>query len=274
MNETAPKLRARQHLGQYRIQRKLATGGFATVYAAVDTLSERTVALKVLHEQGVSVSAVVRATDGPLFDIKREVRMASRLDHPNVLGIRHAAVIDDRFVIVTALGTESLDQRLQRRLGPRISLEIASQLLAGLAHAHERRVVHCDVKPENVLLFPEGQVRIGDFGLARLDQGRILHSGSGTVGYMAPEQAFGRPSPRSDVFSAGLVIYRMLSGTLPEWPFDWPFAGAPRVRAAIHRDMIEVLQRSMQVTERKRYASCVPMLAAFTKARRNALKGG
>jgi serine/threonine-protein kinase len=89
---------------------------------------------------------------------------------------------------------------------------------------------------------------------------------------MAPEQAFGRPSVRSDVFSAGIVIYRMLAGATPEWPFEWPFAGAPRIRTAVHRDMIELLQRAIQVNERKRFASCIPMLSAFKKARRHALR--
>jgi serine/threonine protein kinase len=272
MTSTARRLRPRQYLGQYRIQRHLATGGFATVYAATDTIADRRVALKVLHEEDVSVQNINAATEGPLADIKREVRMAVRLDHPNVLSIRNATVIDGRFVIVTALGTESLDDRLSRRLGPRVALEIGEQILEGLAHAHERKVVHCDVKPENVLLFPEGRVRLGDFGLARLDHGKLDASGSGTIGYMAPEQAFGRPSVRSDVFSAGIVIYRMLAGATPEWPFEWPFAGAPRIRTAVHRDMIELLQRAIQVNERKRFASCIPMLSAFKKARRHALR--
>ncbi|QDV06437.1 Serine/threonine-protein kinase PK-1 [Planctomycetes bacterium Poly30] len=272
MTSTARSLRPRQQFGQYRIQRRLAAGGFATVYAATDTIADRTVALKVLHEEDVSFTAIQSATSGPLADIKREVRMAARLEHPNVLGIRNATVIEGRFVLVTELATESLDDRLGRRLGPRAALDIAGQMLEGLAHAHECKVVHCDVKPDNVLLFPEGNVRIGDFGLARLDKGRLEGSGSGTIGYMAPEQAFGRPSVRSDVFSAGLVIYRMLAGETPEWPFEWPYAGATRIRAAVHRDMIDVLKRAIQVPERKRFASCVTMLAAFQKARRHALR--
>jgi len=236
-------------------------------------IADRPVALKVLHEPDVTIQAVAEAKEGVLAELKREVRVAARLDHPNVLRIVHASVVEGRFVIVTALGEESLEDRLTRRLGARLALDIAEQLLAGLAHAHENKVVHCDVKPDNVLLFPDGLVRIGDFGLARLDQGKLEASGSGTIGYMAPEQAFGRPSLRSDVFSAGLVIYRMLSGQLPEWPFDPPFPGSARVRAAVHRDLIDVLMRACSVRERARYASCATMLAAFRRVRRHALKG-
>lgn len=270
MEGTATRLRRRQLLGQYRIERHLASGGFSSVYAARDTVSGLPVALKVLNQA---------AGGDALEDLKREVRIASRLEHPNILGIRTAGPIDGRFVIVSALADETLHQRLGRRMGRATVIDFTGQLLAGLAAAHARRVVHCDVKPDNVLLFPpvaaggRAQVRLADFGLARLAMRSIDASGSGTVGYMAPEQALGKPSARSDVFSAGLVIWRMAAGAIPEWPFEWPFPGADRLRRGYRREFIDFLRRAIDVDSRKRFASAVPMAAAFQRLERRALLG-
>lgn len=257
------RFKARQRFGQYRIDRHLGTGGFASVYAATDTVSGLKVALKVLHGTGEEAEG--------MEGLKHEVRMASRLDHPCILQIRTAGPVEGRFVIVTALARESLDERLGRRMGRATALDIAAQLLEGLAEAHARRVVHCDVKPDNVLLFDDGRVRLADFGLARLALRSLDASGSGTVGYMAPEQALGKPTLRSDVFSAGLVIYRMVAGALPEWPFEWPFPGADRVRRGYRREFIDFLRRAIQVDERKRFTSCVAMQREFQRIQRRAL---
>lgn len=262
MTQQTPRLKRRQHLGQYRIDRHLASGGFASVYAATDTVSRLRVALKVLDPKN---------NDDTLEELKREVRIASRLDHPNIVGIKTAGLVEDHFVIVTALAEESLDSRLGRRLGRQSMLDMAEQLLEGLSEAHSQRIVHCDVKPPNILLFPDGTLRLADFGLARLALRSLDASGSGTVGYMAPEQALGKPSLRSDVFSAGLVIYRMAAGALPEWPFEWPFPGAERLRRGYRREFIDFLRRAIEVNERRRFASCVPMHREFMRLKRRAL---
>lgn len=257
------KLRRRQRLGQYRIDRHLGTGGFSSVYAATDTISGRAVALKVLHE----------AEAGEGFEaLRREVRIAARLDHPNILPIRTAGHVEDRFVIVTPQARESLDERLKRRLGARTVVEIAGQLLAALAEAHDRRVVHCDIKPDNVLLFPGNRIQLADFGLARLALKSIDASGSGTVGYMAPEQALGKPSLRSDVFSAGLLIWRMMAGARPEWPFEWPFPGTDRARRLFSKELIDLVRKAVQVDERRRFASCVPMEREFRRIEETAVR--
>ena len=95
----------------------------------------------------------------------------------------------------------------------------------------------------------------------------MLASSSGTVGFVAPEQAMGRPSARSDVFSAGLIIYRMLSGSLPHWPYEWPFEGRDRVRRQAP-DMIPLLQRAIQVDARRRFRDAIQMLTAFLAAKK------
>ncbi|HMS17395.1 MAG TPA: serine/threonine-protein kinase, partial [Planctomycetota bacterium] len=208
-------LKPRQTLGKYKILRRLASGGFANVYSAHDTVEGIDVALKVPHDHIVA--------RGSLKDFKREVRLSAQLDHPNILPIKTAGDIDGHFIIVTPLGLETLRDRYHRRLTSATILSITEQLLEALAHAHDHRIAHCDVKPENIILFGEGRVRLADFGIARIAMRTLHASGSGTVGFMAPEQAMGKPSLKSDVFSAGLVIARMAGGHLPEWPFEWPF---------------------------------------------------
>ena len=145
--------------------------------------------------------------------------------------MKSADFIDGHLVIALPLGEESLEERLARRLSLRTALDLGEQLLRAVAFAHEQHVIHCDVKPDNLLLFPDGRLRLTDFGISKVAHRTISASGAGTVGYMAPEQAMGRPSRRSDVFATGLVLWQMFSGRLPEWPFEWPLAGYDRAEA-------------------------------------------
>lgn len=253
-------------LGKYRIRRKVGTGGFATVYEAYDTVEGMPVALKVPHADKLDRDA--------LSLIHKEVRLTARLDHDNILPLRNAMMVDGYFVIATPLGEQTLTDRLRYRLGPKTALSYTGQLLDALAYAHEERIIHCDIKPDNVILFPRGQVRLADFGIARvaLRTRTIMGSGQGTVGYIAPEQALGKLSFRSDVFSMGLLIYRMFAGALPEWPFDWPPPGSDRLRRTVSRDFIGFLRRSMEVRERKRFRDGVQMQHAFLELEHNALR--
>jgi serine/threonine protein kinase len=186
-------VRVRQRLGKYRIDRRLADGGFATVFKAYDTIAGVSVALKVPN--GTS------PTKEALDDFRKEVRVTAKLDHPNILPVKDAGFIDGVFVIACPLGERSLADRLQHRMSSRTIVELAEQMLAAVAFAHGKRVMHCDIKPENFILFSENRLRLADFGIAKTALRTIQASGSGTVGYVAPEQAMGRPSLRSDVFS-------------------------------------------------------------------------
>ena len=259
-------LKARRMLGKYRIRRRIGAGGFATVYEAYDTIEGIPVALKVPNLDHLDKDS--------LSAIHREVRLTARLEHENILPLRNAMMIDGYFVIATPLGEQALTDRLRYRLGPRTALSYTEQLLDALAYAHEARIIHCDIKPDNVILFPEGQVRLADFGIAKvaLRTRTIMGSGQGTVGYIAPEQAMGKPSFRSDVFSMGLLIYRMFSGELPAWPFDWPMPGAERLRRTVSRDFVAFLRRSIEVHERKRFRDGVQMRKAFEALAPRALR--
>lgn len=253
-----PTLRARQRLDKYRIVRRLAYGGFAEVYEAVDTVEGVRVALKIPHAH-----LVTRTT---LEDFRREVRHTARLDHPAILPIKTAGHLGGRFVIVQPLGAGTLLDRLKHRIALRTQLAWAEQILEALAHAHARRIVHCDVKPENVLLFPGGRVRLADFGTSKVAQRTLVAGGTGTVGYIAPEQAMGRPSPRSDVFSAGLLLWRLFGRSLPEWPYRPPRPGADRLRR-LHPELLAFLEKAIAVDETRRFRDAGAMLAAFRRLR-------
>ena len=137
------------------------------------------------------------------------------------------------FVIAMELGEESLADRLIRRISTEKTLELADQAIAAVAYAHRNKVIHCDIKPENFIIFPGNQLKLTDFGFAKISIRTLKASGSGTIDYIAPEQAMGRPKFQSDVFSLGLVLYRMLSGKLPQWPFNWPMIGNDRLMSRV-----------------------------------------
>lgn len=257
-------LRARQKLDKYRIERRLGTGAFATVYQAMDQIEGIRVALKIPHETILD--------DQVLKDFRQEVRLTAKLEHPHILPLKNASFIDGQFVIVLPLGEKTLADRLTKRMSLKRALDFGEQLLDAVAYAHRERIVHCDIKPENVILFPGNQLRLSDFGIAKVAQKTLRGSGTGTVGYMAPEQAMGRPSLRSDVFSLGLILYRMLSGHWPEWPYEWPPAGYHRIRWRLHPEMISVLRRAMEFSPTRRYRDADQMLSAFCKAKSKALR--
>jgi serine/threonine-protein kinase len=260
---TSPKrrprksLRAKQKLGKYTIERKLGEGGFATVYQARDEIEGIKVALKLPHAHLLTGAA--------MEDFRREVRMVAQLEHPNILPLKTAQFIDDHFVIVSALGLMTLEDRIARRLPIDLALDFARQMLAAVAYAHNQRIIHCDIKPDNFILFEGHRLRLTDFGVAKVAQRTLRASGAGTLGYMAPEQAMGRPSFRSDVFALGLVLYRMFSGRLPEYPFEWPPPGHRAVQQRLHPALIELMRRSMELAPQRRFADAEAMLAAFSR---------
>ena len=249
--------RVRQTFGKYRIERRIAEGGFAIVYQAYDKIEGIRVALKIPYNHLVNRDV--------LNFFRKEVRLASSLRHPNILQLKNAEFIDDHFVLAYPLAEESLADRLQRRLATTTAFQYASQMLEAVACAHRSKVIHCDIKPENLLVFPDNQLILSDFGIARVALRTIRGSGSGTVGYIAPEQAMGRPSFRSDVFSSGLILFRLFSGRLPEWPFEWPPPGSQRLRSRVPPEFVDIIRRAIDPNPTKRYRDCIQMQRAFTQ---------
>jgi eukaryotic-like serine/threonine-protein kinase len=257
-------VRIRQLLGKYRVEKRLAQGGYATVYQAFDTIEGVPVALKVPHSHFISKKA--------LDIFRQEVRVNARLDHPNILPIKNAGFVDDVFVIAYPLGSGSLGDRLRKRLSRLRALRYAEQMIEAVAFAHAKRIVHLDLKPENFILFDRDRLRLADFGIARVALRTISTSPLGTVGYAAPEQAMGKPSLRSDVFALGLVLYRMFSGELPEWPYEWPPPGHERLQRSLHPQFIALIRRAIAVDHRERFADGRQMLDAFRRVKSRALK--
>ena len=253
------KFRARQMLGKYRIEKRLATGPRADVYSAYDTIHGVKVALKIANPDIIE--------DNFLDEFRHEARLSSRMEHPNVLPVMNASFIDDYFVIAMRLGLETLADRMTRRMSNRVALELASQAVAAVAHAHANKIIHCDVKPENFIIFPGNQLRLSDFGFSKVALRTVKASGSGTLGYLAPEQALGRPMFQSDVFALGLVVYQLFSGKLPEYPYKWPMPGYARIRSKLRRRTISWLRKSLEFRHQDRFRNAVTMEKAFRDIR-------
>jgi serine/threonine-protein kinase len=197
--------------GRYELGDRLGHGGMATVYLAEDTKLGRPVAIKLLADN-------LAHDDGFRERFMREARLAAQLDHPNVVKVFDVSGDEDRPFIVMELvdgGTlgDRLDQR--RRMDANEAIELLVQGCRGLGHAHERKLVHRDVKPHNLLIRgADGCVKVADFGIARAaEDTRLTRTGSviGTERYMAPEQLHGgRVSPATDVYSLGVVATELL----------------------------------------------------------------
>lgn len=202
--------------GRYELIQKIARGGMAEVYMAKDQLLDRPVALKVLFpELSVNLSFVER--------FRREAQAAANLTHPNIVSVFDWGEADNTYFIVMELvDGVTLSSLIQDSspLDPQRAAIIASDVAASLSFAHKHGVIHRDVKPSNVLLTEDGQVKVTDFGIARAAtaDGDLTQTGAvmGTATYIPPEQAQGLVvDGRSDVYSLGVVLYEMLVGKVP-----------------------------------------------------------
>jgi serine/threonine-protein kinase len=201
--------------GRYRLESKLGSGGMSTVYLAVDEVLDRRVAIKVLHRE---------ISDQPdqLERFRREARAVASLSHPNLVAVIDAGEDGGHpYIVFEYVPGETLKKRIdtEGRLGLDEATAYAIEIGRGLAAAHAARLIHRDVKPQNVLIDAEGRAKITDFGIARSLEahgltatGRVL----GTTDYVSPEQAMGKEvDPRTDVYSLGIVLYEMLTGDVP-----------------------------------------------------------
>ncbi|HEX4527745.1 MAG TPA: serine/threonine-protein kinase [Gaiellaceae bacterium] len=196
--------------GRYRLLEPLGRGAMSAVWLAYDDELERHVAVKLL------------APNADRARFEREALAVAALAHPNICSLYDYGQAEGRpYMVLEYLPNGSLEERLQtgRPLPDAETLRVATEIAAGLAHAHERGLVHRDLKPSNVLFDSEGRAKISDFGIARMGSAATLTEAGtvlGTASYISPEQASGLPAgPTSDVYSFGVILFRMLTGVLP-----------------------------------------------------------
>jgi len=201
--------------GRYRLDARIGSGGMSTVYRAFDRTLERTVAIKVMNRE-------IAQDSDQLERFRREARAVAQLNHPHVVGVIDAGEEDGRpFIVFEHVEGETLKRHIRERgrlpIGESVAYAIEIARALGVAHAHH--IVHRDVKPQNVLIGPDGRARVTDFGIARtLDEDGLTADGRvlGTTDYVAPEQAVGHDvTGRSDLYSLGIVLYEMLTGEVP-----------------------------------------------------------
>jgi serine/threonine-protein kinase len=196
-----------QTVGKYQVLSNLGSGGFGTVFLAKDVWIDKKVAIKVPHRQS-----------GDFDDLLQEPRLLAALDHQNIVGIVTAERVEGTFFIVMEyIKGESLEAVLDREKSldvPR-ALNYAVQMLRGVEHAHAAQILHRDLRPANVLISESGVVKVADFGTSRLLEKAHATTVIGSPPYMAPEQFQGRAVLPSDIYSVGVILYQMLTGTLP-----------------------------------------------------------
>jgi serine/threonine protein kinase len=200
---------------RYRLLELVGSGGMAVVYLGMDTLLQRRVAVKVLRESYSGDPAF-------LARFRREAQAAANLDHPNIVTVYDVGQDGDRhYIVMEYVQGEDLKTLIRQKgqLEVNEALDIAIDIAAGVGHAHKAGVIHCDVKPQNVLVTRDGRAMVTDFGIARaLSESGLTESDTvwGSPLYFSPEQAAGDPpSPASDVYSIGVVMYEMLAGKPP-----------------------------------------------------------
>jgi serine/threonine-protein kinase len=255
---TGLRLTKGRRLGKYRLVKCLGEGGSCEVWKARDNVEGIWVALKI-----------------PLVDVNgvrdnqkllREIRFVAKLRHPHIMPVKNADIIDGYAVLATELSVGTLED-CSKPMSVRRIFSIIVQVLDGLAYAHQNRLVHCDVTPGNIFLFPNGRAVLGDFGISLKLKGRMKTiEDFGTPGYVAPEQAYGYPTYRSDCFAVGLILYEYLTGILPRWPFHWPMKGFDRLRERTNVSVVKFLKKSLAVDPAKRFANADKMLTALSQA--------
>jgi serine/threonine-protein kinase len=263
-------------LGRYDIVNVLGKGAMGLVYEGHDPRIRRQVAIKTIWVEQLSDEMVAEFESR----FRSEVRAAGRLHHPNIVAVYDAGRDGDvAYLVMELVHGGDLKGLLDsgRPLLPAQAFRIMKDLLSALDYAHERGVIHRDIKPANVLLDREGRVKLTDFGVARLiDSGDLTKGGSivGTPKYMSPEQVRGeRVDGRSDLFSAGVLLYQMLTGARPfEAPTDyavWQLICSARHAPvtshdpALPREIDSVLDRAMAKHREERYATAAEFAQAL-----------
>ena len=202
--------------GRYQLLELVGVGGMANVYKAQDLKTEKIVAVKILREEFMDNEELVRR-------FKNESKAISILDHPNIVKVFDVSVNNNlQFIVMEYLDGITLKEYMNRRAQPlnwKETLHFIEQILIALEHAHSKGVVHRDIKPQNIMMLPDGTLKMMDFGIARFSRAEyqtVSDKAIGSVHYISPEQARGDVTDATaDIYSVGIMLYEMLSGKLP-----------------------------------------------------------
>lgn len=259
-----------QTLGKYRIVQALGSGGFGTVYLAVDTWIDKKVALKVPHRQALDFG-----------ELLREPRLLASVNHPNIVAVTTAEKQDNLFFIVMEYVAGETLEAIVAREGPLEvprALDYTVQICNAIEHAHGQGVLHRDLRPANVLVSDQGVCKVADFGTSRFLE--IAAHGTTVIGsppYMAPEQFHGKAVFASDLYSLGVTMYQMLTGVLP---YDTPapadidrllrgeLVTAPRLRnPEIPKRLNDIVLQAMAPDVARRYQRAADLLGDLLELR-------
>jgi serine/threonine-protein kinase len=261
---------------RFRLEEQVGSGGMSTVYRAFDGTLERWVAIKLMH-------ADISEEPDQLERFRREARNAARLSHPHVVTVIDAGEDDGHpYIVFEYVEGETLKQRI-RRLGMlpvQEAVAYAIEIGRALAAAHAERIVHRDVKPQNVLIDGEGRAKVTDFGIARsLEQEGLTQAGRvlGTTDYVAPEQALGEPvTEQSDVYALGICLFEMLTGDVPYKAETQvavamkhvrePLPDVQHLRPDVSASLAAVVERATAKETRNRYAGTTEMVDDLEQA--------
>lgn len=265
--------------GRYEIQEVIGVGGMAVVYKAYDNIDDRTVAVKILKEEYLANEEFRRR-------FKNESKAIAVLSHPNIVKVFNVSYGDRlQYIVMEYVEGITLKEYIEQqgRLGIKETVHFTMQILRALQHAHDKGIVHRDIKPQNIMLLSNGNIKVTDFGIARFsysDTKTMTDSAIGSVHYISPEQARGDTTDdRADIYSVGVVMYEMLTGQLP-FQSDNSVSVAlmqlqsdpkrPReLNSSIPVGLEQIIMHAMQKNARDRYQSAAEMLLDIEEFKRN-----
>ena len=267
---------------RYTIVNVIGSGGMATVYGAYDQVAGRSVAIKMMNKKLENNAKQIK-----LF--VNESTALSLLSHPNIVQVYNTAITNStKYIIMEYVEGITLKKHIDHRgaLPEREVIYYASQILSALDYIHSKGIVHCDIKPQNIILLQNGSIKVADFGIARLDamldrSAEKSDTALGTVYYVSPEQAQGKaPQAESDLYSLGVMLYEAMTNRLPFY-HDNPTEVAKMqinkepIYPSIYRPDIsvgleQIILRAMEKNPKKRYSTATEMLTDIRALRQNA----
>jgi len=265
--------------GRYEIHELIGTGGMAVVYRAYDTIDDRTVAIKILKDEFLGNDEFIRR-------FKNESKAIAVLSHPNIVKVYDVSFGDRiQYIVEEFIDGITLKEYLnqQKEIKWKEAIHFTVQILRALQHAHEKGVVHRDIKPQNIMLLQDGTIKVTDFGIARFSRSEthtMTDKAIGSVHYIAPEQARGDlTDEKTDIYSVGVMLYEMITGRLP-FEADSAVSVAimqlqsdpkppKEINEAIPDGLEEITLKAMQKNPMQRYQSAAEMLRDIESFRRN-----